>query len=152
MKRLQLIQRVRAMTRDFSNSIFREQDIIDFLNESINRFIQVISELGSIPSLLSKDQEVSLIPEAYQHLLAVYSTSRCFGQDERHYQATTLMNEFEVKLEEFKQAIVNGDVTILDPVTGLPIEVGMNSIDYVDMKPYWGERRLRNDFDVVGDI
>ena len=35
MNRLQIIQRVRAITRDFTNSIFREQDIIDFINEEL---------------------------------------------------------------------------------------------------------------------
>lgn len=138
MKRLELIQRVRALTRDFSSSIFREQDIIDFINEGINRFKQVIPELKSIPKLLQKDQEPFPIPEHYHHLLAVYSASRCFGQDERHYQATTLMNEFEVKLDELKQAIENGDVVLKDPITGEDIAVEYNNIDYIDLEPYWG--------------
>lgn len=137
MRRLEIIQRVRALTRDFSNSIFREQDIIDFINEGINRFKQVIPELKSTPKLLEKDQEPFPIPEHYQHLLAVYSASRCFGQDERHYQATTLMNEFEAKLDELKQAIGNGDIQIIDPDTGESI-VTENENDYVDLTPYWG--------------
>lgn len=137
MRRLEIIQRVRALTRDFSNSIFREQDIIDFINEGINRFKQVIPELNGLERLLAQQQEPTLIPDQYHHLLAVYSASRCFGQDERHYQATTLMNEFEAKLDELKQAIGNGDIQIIDPDTGESI-VTENENDYVDLTPYWG--------------
>lgn len=137
MRRLEIIQRVRALTRDFSNSIFREQDIIDFINEGINRFKQVIPELNGLERLLAQQQEPTLIPDQYHHLLAVYSASRCFGQDERHYQATTLMNEFEAKLDELKQAIENGDIQIIDPDTGESI-VTENENDYVDLTPYWG--------------
>lgn len=140
MKRLELIRRVRSLTRDFSNSIFREQDIVDFINEGINRFKQIIPELKGEPKLLTQQQEVKLIPEEYQHLLAVYSTSRCFNQDERHYQATTYMNEFEVKLDELKQAVDNGDIVITNPDTGEAIESGSGSVDYVNLNSYWGIR------------
>lgn len=138
MKRLELIRRVRSLTRDFSNSIFREQDIIDFMNEGINRFIQIVPLLKDLKPLLVQDQEPSLIPEAYQHLLAVYSASRCFLQDERYYQSTTLMNEFEVKLDELNQKIQNGEIIIIDPITGEAVDGGSNPIDYVDLKAYWG--------------
>jgi len=138
MKRLEIIRRVRSLTRDFSNSIFREQDIIDFINEGINRFKQVIPEFKGLIPLLVQEQEPTLIPQEYRHLLAVYSTSRCFGQDERHFQATTFMNEFEIKLEELKIAIENGDIIIIDPLTGLPVDTGNDgSIDYVNLKEYW---------------
>lgn len=140
MKRSELIQRVRAYTRDLTNSIFREDDIIAFINEGINRCKQIMPQLKSTPKLLTQQQEPFPIPEEYQHLLAVYSASRCFSQDERHYQATTLMNEFEIKLEELRQKVENGDITIIDPVTGEEIE-GDNVIDYVDLSAYWGNRR-----------
>ena len=58
-------------------------------------------------------------------------------QDERHYQSTVLMNEFETKLDELKQAIENGDIVITDPKTGEEF-VSTNEVDYVDLKPYWG--------------
>lgn len=141
MKRSELIQRVRSLTRDFSNSIFREQDIVDFMNEGINRFKQIIPELKGTPKLLAREQEPYPIPEEYHHLLSVYSAARCFGQDERHYQATTLMNEFEVKLDELKQAVESGDVTLIDPETGEEIELGMNDVDYVNLDAYWGNKR-----------
>lgn len=151
MRRNQLIARVRSLTRDFSNSIFREQDIIDFINEGIGRFKQIIPEFSGMERLLVQEQEPTLIPEHYHHLLAIYATSRCFGQDERHYQATTYMNEFETKLDELKESIMNGDIVITDPDTGLPMEVGMNAIDYVNLEPYWGIKKKPIGFDVVGD-
>lgn len=140
MKRLEIIQRVRAYTRDLTNSIFREYDIIAFINEGINRFKQTLPQLKSTPKLLAQNQEPYPIPEEYHHLLAVYSAARCFGQDERHYQATTMMNEFEIKLEELRQKVENGDIVIVDPVTGEEIETD-NVVDYVDLNAYWGSKR-----------
>lgn len=143
MKRLELIQRVRAYTRDLTNSIFREDDIVAFINEGINRFKQVIPELKSVPKLLTQNQEPIPIPEEYQHLLSVYGASRCFSQDERHYQATTLMNEFEIKLEELRQGIENGSIVLIDPSTGEEIATD-NVIDYVDLEAYWGKNKRRD--------
>lgn len=142
MNRLQIVQRVRALTRDFSNSIFRENDIVDFINEGINRFKQIVPELDGLEELYANTHTPSLIPPQYRHLLAVYSASRCFSQDERHYQATTLMNEFEVKIDELKNKIENGEVQIVDDegntVTGdIPV-------DYVNMGPYWGAGTSRD--------
>ena len=141
-----LVQRVRALTRDFSNTIFREQDIVDFLNEGINRFKQRIPELKGMNMLIARQQEVNLLPIQFQHVLAVYSTARCFGQDEAHYQASTHMNEFEVKLDELKNLIDSGDIVIVDE-DGNVIE-GDYKLDYVDLKPYWGTSSSKfNDFD-----
>ena len=139
MNRTQIVQKVRALTRDFSNSIFREQDIIDFMNEGIDRCKQIIPELRTMTHLLTSQQEIKLLPPQYHHLLAVYSTSRCFGQDERHYQASTHMNEFEVKMDELKTAIANGEIVIVDD-SGNAIEIDVD-VDYVDLKPYWGRVR-----------
>ena len=142
MQRLELIRRVRSLTRDFSNSIFREQDIIDFINEGINRFKQMVPEFKGLERLLVQNAEPKLIPEQYQHLLSIYTAARCFSQDERHYQSTTLMNEFEVKLDELKQSIDNGKIVIINPVTGLPVNDGDNSItEYVELESYYGSRK-----------
>ena len=137
MTRTEIIRRVRSLTRDITNSIFREQDIIDFINEGVNRFIQVIPELRNMELLHIKGQTPNLLPAQYHHLLAIYSASRCFGQDERHYQATTFMNEFETKLNELKIDIENGDVIIVDENGDLVSKD--NEMDYVDLKPYWNE-------------
>lgn len=136
MDRTKLIARVRSITRDFTSSIFREADIINFIDEGIDRFKQVLPELTGLTYLYQKTSEPSLIPSQYQHLLAVYSASRCFGQDERHYQASNLMNEFEIKLNEFKLAVENGEITLTDG-DGNAIEI-TNVVDYVDLEEYWG--------------
>lgn len=145
MERTKIVQRVRALTRDFSNSIFREQDIIDFINEGIDRIKQIIPELQSMTYLLTSQQEPILLPTQYTHLLAIYATARCFGQDERHYQASTHMNEFEVKLEELKTAIENGEVIIRDS-NGNAVTNEL-PVDYVNLKPYWGEGKTKKDID-----
>ena len=131
---LQIIQRVRSITRDLTNSIFREQDIRDFINEGVNRFQQVVPELRGMPQLVALQEKVKVLPKPYHHLLSVYATARCFAQDERHYQATTYMNEFEVKLEELKSAIEAGDVIIVDE-NGDEI-VADTRVDYVNLRPY----------------
>lgn len=115
MKRLDLILRVRSLTRDLSNSIFRESDIIDYINEGVERCTQVVPELSGMELLKTGDQEPTLLPKAYHHLLSVYSASRCFYQDERHFQAGSLMNEFEQKLDELKMNIESGMVKITNP-------------------------------------
>ncbi len=138
MNRQQLVQRVRSMTRDFAESIFRANDIYDWINEAISRFAQVIPELSGLEFLHSDKDVPKLIPLRYRHLLAVYAASRCFGQDERHYQASTYMNEFEVKLDELKTAIENGEVVIEDE-DGNPVTSDI-PVDYVDLEPYWGIR------------
>lgn len=136
MNRLKLIRYVRSMTRDFTEAIFREDDIVTFINEGIDRIRQVIPELRNLKHLDSNSKEPTLIPEQYRHLLGIYATSRCSGQDERNYQATTYMNEFEVKLEELRIAIENGEINIVDE-NGEEISAD-TSIDYVDLEPYWG--------------
>ncbi len=137
MTRLELIQRVRTITRDLSNSIFREQDITAFINEGIDRFVQYVPELSGMTYLYENIDVPKYLPTQYHHMLAVYSASRCFSQDERHYQATNMMNEFETKLEELKANIDGGNVVILDPTTGTAVAVEY-ATDQVDLEPYWG--------------
>ena len=139
MTRDQLVLRCRALTRDFSNTIFREQDIVDFLNEGINRMKQRITQLKGMDHLVARQQEVNLLPVQYHHLLSIYSVARCFGQDEDHYRASTHMNEFEVKLDGLKEDIENGTVVIVDP-DGNVIE-GEYKMDYVDLSAYWNVRK-----------
>ena len=141
MRLLELIRRVRTITRDFTNSIFREQDIIDFINEGINRIKQIIPEMSGLKKLIGKEEVPLVLPEEYHHLLSVYAASRCFGQDERHYQATTLMNEFEIKLDKLKENIENGVIVITDPNTGDDIMSNSNNVEYVDLESYWGRSR-----------
>lgn len=129
MNRTELVLRVRSLTRDFNGSIFRESDIQDYLNEAIERVMQVIPELSGMTLLKNPTDEPIILPTPYHSLLASYSASRCYMQDERHYQSTTFMNEFETKLDEFKLAVENGRI-ILKDVAGNVI-VPFDSEDYV---------------------
>lgn len=114
MNRLELMQRTRSLVRDISNSFFREDDIINYLNEGIERVGQRISELKDMPLLLNRLDEVQLLPRQWHHLLAVYCASRLCTHDERHYQAGTFMNEFETKLDELSGLVNSGEVEIVD--------------------------------------
>jgi len=139
MTRAQLMARVRAYTRDFSNSIFREVDVIDFINEGIDRIKEVVPELANMKHLNENTDSPLYLPNQYHILLAIYSAARCFGQDERHYQATTFMNEFETKLEELRTKIENGDITIVDE-NGKEIVADLKT-DYV-RNVYFNDRTL----------
>lgn len=139
MTRAQLMARVRAYTRDFSNSIFREVDVVDFINEGIDRIKEVVPELANMKYLNANTDSPLYLPNQYHILLAIYSAARCFGQDERHYQATTFMNEFETKLEELRVKIENGDITIVDE-NGKEIVADLKT-DYV-RNVYFNDRTL----------
>jgi hypothetical protein len=137
MTRRDLISRVRSNTRDFTNSVFRETDIVSYINEGIDRMKQLIRELRGEIYLSDNNEKPILIPEMYHHVLAIYSTARCFAQDERNYQATTMMNEFEVKLSELVTAIQAGDIIIVDSNN---VEVEANyPTEYVETESYWGK-------------
>lgn len=146
MTRALLLNRVRQNTRDLTGTIFRAQDVNDYLNEAINRIKQIIPEVVGMPVLYSDSDQVQILPPQYHHLLAVYATSRAFSQDERHYQATTFMNEFEIKLDELKQKIESGQIVLVGS-GGEPIE-SSNTVDYVQLPPYWS---LRGQPTVLGD-
>jgi hypothetical protein len=137
MLRRDLVVRVRANTRDLTNSVFREADIVNYINEGIDRMKQLVRDLRGEIYLLDTNDVPVYIPEMYQHLLAVYATARCFAQDERNYQATTMMNEFEVKLGEFVTAVQTGDVIITTP-EGEPLP-NTYPVEYVNTDSYWGD-------------
>lgn len=141
--------KVRSLARDFNNSIFRQEDIDMFLNEGIDRFIQVLPELSNIPYLVSENDIVQIIPREYVNLLASYSVSRLFMQDERHYEATTFMNEFELKLDEFRQKVENGEIELVDPTTGEPIEK-IYPEDYVTDNYFYKTGKTDSDDGVEG--
>lgn len=114
MNRLELMQRSRSLVRDISNSFFREDDVVNYLNEGIDRIAQRIPIFTAMPYLLNNLQEVTYLPKQWQHLLAIYCASRLCTHDERHYQAGTFMNEFETKLDDLSASIDSGDTAIVD--------------------------------------
>lgn len=114
MNRVKLISRVRSLTRDFNGVTFREQDIIDYLNEGVDRLKHLVPQLANEVYLENVLDVPVLLPLSYHYLLALYSASRCYFQNEQINQAQSLMNEFEVKVDELIASIDSGRVTILD--------------------------------------
>lgn len=131
----ELHSKVRSHGRDFNKTIFRAEDITMFLNEGIDRFAQVMPMLTNVPYLYADDDEVEMIPKEYVHLLANYAIARLMMQDERHYEATTFMNEFELKLGEFKEKVENGEAKLIDPITGEQLDTSLD-VDYVTNQYY----------------
>jgi hypothetical protein len=144
MNQVELTRRVRTLTRDFSDSIFREQDIFDFMNEGIERLRQIIPELRGMKILESRTEELILLPVYFHHLVSLYGASRCFTQDERHYQASNLMNEFEFKVAELKVEIDNGTSVIID---ALGNEVKSLNVAFHVVDNYFTNRKGTIDFD-----
>lgn len=114
MKLIDLVKRVRSQTRDFNASIFREQDVVDFLNEGIDRCRQSVAALHTMVPLVNVDDAPTLLPSQYHPLLSTYAVARCYAQDEREFKAMAFMNEFENKLEEMRIKIESGEVMVLD--------------------------------------
>jgi hypothetical protein len=114
MIRSQLITRVRSLTRDFSGTTFRTEDVQDFLNEGIDRLAQLFPVFESMTYLENDSDEPVLLPKPFHSVLALFATSRLFAQDERAYQATTYMNEFELKVDELRVGIDEGRFVISD--------------------------------------
>jgi len=123
-----LIIRVRSYARDTSGSIFTKADVVNYINEGIDR-MKIIPQLTGMTYLVALTDVAMLLPRQYRYLLAVYSASRCMFQDEQDSRSSTLMNEFETKLEELRSKIENGEIVITD-INGLPITVTYET-DYV---------------------
>lgn len=150
MNRLAIASRVRSYTRDFSSSIFRQVDILAYINEAIERCQEVIPQLAAMVSLDSDTDSPILLPSFYHYLLSVYSASRCFAQDERQYQAVQLMNEFETKLDELKSRIENGSLVIKGE-DGVVVDDDAD-VEYVVMEYFTKRPSASDDFDTLGDV
>lgn len=125
----ELIYNVRVNTFDLDGNIFEDKVIVSFINEGIDRCKHIINELSDMEYLKENTDEPILLPSKYHHLLGLYSSSRCFFSDERYHQATTVMNEFEYKLEQFLFKLTNGEEEIVDD-WGDKVD-GSNVHDYV---------------------
>lgn len=135
----------RQLLRDVNRTIFQEIEITRTINEGVDR-MRSVPELRAMRKLTSPDEEPILVPEEFHHLLSLYSASRCFFQDEQFTQSATLMNEFESKFFELKDAIQNGDIVIKDE-NSEAVETGENQIDAV--KNVYFKTRKPADFDEV---
>lgn len=113
MNLLDLVSKTRKYVRDLDGNIFQREDIIEFLNEGVDRF-STIPELKDITYLVNDEDVVNYLPTNQHYLLAVFASARCFEIDERFFQGTQKMNEFESKLEDLEIAIKGGEVSIVD--------------------------------------
>lgn len=148
---IDLIKRVRQYTRDFSGMTFTDDDVQSFINEAIDRVAEIMPEFAPMAYLTTTDQVPTYLPKQYHHLLAVYSASRCYFQDERHYQASNLMNEFEIKFADVQAKIESGEITIYDP-DGNPVDFGTGDTDYVVNTYYEPNHASRIVIDEDGNI
>ena len=108
-----LITRVRSYTRDTTGTLFTASDVKDFINEAIDKLRQ-IKELENIKHLSNDSDVIVLLPSQYHYMTAVYSASRCFSQDEQHYQAQTYMDEFMGLFSLVELGIKEGTISIYD--------------------------------------
>lgn len=113
MNRKDLATRVRQYTRDTNKAIFKEGDVIAFINEAVDR-LRSVPEFKDMRYLTDDNDEPVYLPSEYHYLIAVYATARCFEQDERHFQGAQKMNEFEAKLAELRELIQSGEVVVVD--------------------------------------
>jgi len=134
MNRLELVERTKSHLRDFGLTAFREIDVIRYINEGIERVIQIIPQFEDMVDLEYDTQVPIVLPKAYHHLLSVYASARLFAQDDRFHQSATLMNEFEVKLAGLYEDLISGDVVAYDS-DGNEIDFSRKS-DYVKNEYY----------------
>lgn len=128
MNLLELISKVRRYTRDTTGSLFTTEDVTDFCNEGIDR-LKAIPELKGMRRLQSNMDEVNLLPEHYQYFISLFGASRCFTQDEQHYQAEQFMNEFESKVFQLERDIASGVVEITDANGSIVVDA--SRLDYI---------------------
>ena len=124
----ELIDRVHNYTNDTTGTLFPSSMVKGFVNEAIDKLKQ-IKELEGM-TYLSADTDVpKLIPNYYHYILSVYGASRCFSQDEQHYQAQTYMDEFLNSFSILELGIKEGNIIITDELGNLV--TGVNDFDYV---------------------
>lgn len=142
MNRKALVERTQVHLRDFQLTAFRQIDVIRYLNEGVERVMQIIPQFDDMETLEYDEQQPICLPKAYHHLLAVYATSRLFAQDDRFYQASTLMNEFESKIAQLYEDLIAGDVVAYDKEGKEIIFTG--NIDYVTNEYYLDRRNVHS--------
>jgi hypothetical protein len=148
MNRSQLVNRVRSLTRDFSGTTFRTEDVQDFLNEGIDRLMQLSPIFESMQYLEGDTDIPTYLPKQYHSLLSIFASARLFAQDERAYQATTLMNEFELKLEELRSRMTEGTIKIFDPQG---VEVDLDNAPFYVEDNYFEKYTTSESFDYPED-
>lgn len=147
MERKALVERTQAHLRDFQLTAFREIDVVRYINEGIERVIQIIPQFEEMESLEHDNQHPICLPKAYHHLLSVYASARLFAQDDRFYQSSTLMNEFEAKVTQLYEDLIAGEIIAYDK-EGKEIDFYTNA-DHV-RNEYFLDRRNVHSFRMGG--
>ena len=124
----ELIERVHNYTNDTTGTLFPSTIVKGFVNEAIDKLKQ-IKELEGMSYLTSDSDVPKLIPSYYHYILSVYGASRCFSQDEQHYQAQTYMDELLNAFSLLELGIKEGNIIITDELGNLV--TGVNDFDYV---------------------
>lgn len=126
-------ERSRSLVRDLAGGYFSDTDLRLYANEAIDRIKQIIPELRGMKNIQTPADQIIILPEEWQHLISVYVAARLCTQDERFYQATTFMNEFELKLSELKSSIEAGETILVDPKTNkaIPLHIVHESVKNV---------------------
>jgi len=136
----QLVLRVRSNVNDLNANIFKKALIENYLNEAVDR-LRNSMYFVDMEYLVSDEQIPIILPTQYHHLLAIYATSKCHENDERHFQAGTRMNEFEDKFLQLVSAIENGEVTLRD-ADGVEMEF---DFEYETVKNVYYDYTQRSD-------
>lgn len=124
-----LIKMTRVYCRDNNNYMFTEDNIKMFINQGIDRIKQYRLFL-TMPHLQYLEDEVTLLPDQYQYLLALFASSRCYDTDERFYEGIQKRNEFESLFAEMLAEIESGNLAISDS-EGEQLDDVPNYIEYI---------------------
>jgi len=101
------IQKVREDLNDFTQSVWKDEHIIDFINEAIIDIKNTVPEYYTDLDEIETQQDTINIPNAYKFLITLFASARCFEQDEQHYRASQRMNEYEIKKSRMEVQILD---------------------------------------------
>lgn len=120
----------KVYTRDTDSRVFSDEDIKMFINQGIDRVRQynIFETMGYLK--LNSDVP-ELLPSMYHYILALFSASRLFDNDERFYEGTEKRNEFEQTFADMIERIEGGELIVKD-IEGNAIENNTYVSDYVN--------------------
>lgn len=140
-----LILRTRRYVRDKSGKRFASDEIMDYINEGIDR-IRSYALFQEMPYINDDGDDIYYLPEEYQYALALYASSRCFGVDNDFYQEQQKRNEFENIFADLVARIECGEIKIAD-ITGSEVEC-VYPISYV-VDEYYNPTTATTDEEVI---
>lgn len=122
-----IVYMTRLYTRDNNSYVFSDTMIKMFINQGIDR-IKQYNVFSGMKHLQDGVDEPTHLPEHYHYMLALFSASRCFDHDERHYEGVEKRNEFEQLLAEMITEIESGNLKITDG-NGNEVSTGALGVD-----------------------